>query len=222
VAIELASTFGAERILYDKFHDAEFARLDLDIYLPGLYRAHSELLVVFLCPEYPVKRWCQLEFRHIRQLIATLDADQIMFVSFGNPGDLTSMGILRGDGYIDITSLSASEVVAKIVARHRLNQSGPPFSPAAHLTNRSLAGRHEPIRVDISRIDRYAPSELIGREQELALLTGAWDKARRGEALRPRVITFVALGGEGKTSLVARWLVDLAAEDWPECGAAFA
>ena len=33
---------------------------------------------------------------------------------------------------------------------------------------------------------------------------------------------FVALGGEGKTSLVAKWAAELAHQDWPGCDAAFA
>ena len=57
---------------------------------------------------------------------------------------------------------------------------------------------------DISRIISYAPAELIGREAEMKLLDDAWAKAVAGEA-HPRVLTFVALGGEGKTSLVAKW-----------------
>lgn len=76
--------------------------------------------------------------------------------------------------------------------------------------------------VDISRIIKYAPAELIGREAETKLLSDAWDKAVRGEAKRPHVLTFVALGGEGKTSLVAKWVADLAYRDWPGCDAAFA
>ena len=43
----------------------------------------------------------------------------------------------------------------------------------------------------------------------------------RGEG-RPHVLTFVALGGEGKTSLVAKWAAELAAQGWPGCDAAFA
>lgn len=78
------------------------------------------------------------------------------------------------------------------------------------------------FRVDISRIDRYAPAELIGREQELALLNDAWLKVRRAEASRAHILTFVALGGEGKTSLVAKWLADLAFQNWPGCDSAFA
>lgn len=39
---------------------------------------------------------------------------------------------------------------------------------------------------------------------------------------RPHVLTFVALGGEGKTSLVVKWVAELAAQDWPGCDTAFA
>ena len=78
------------------------------------------------------------------------------------------------------------------------------------------------FRADISRIDKYAPAELIGREDELKLLNDAWNKAIKGEPRRPHVLTFVALGGEGKTSLVAKWAADLAFQDWPGCDAAFA
>jgi Domain of unknown function (DUF4062) len=76
--------------------------------------------------------------------------------------------------------------------------------------------------VDVSRIIRYAPSDLIGREDEMQLLDQAWLKVRRAEGPRPRVLTLVALGGEGKTSLVAKWVAALASQDWPECDAAFA
>lgn len=78
------------------------------------------------------------------------------------------------------------------------------------------------FRVDISRIDKYAPADLIGREDELALLNDAWLKVRRAETSCPHVLTFVALGGEGKTSLVAKWLADLAFQKWPGCDSAFA
>jgi hypothetical protein len=75
---------------------------------------------------------------------------------------------------------------------------------------------------DISRILKYAPEQLIGREDELKSLSDAWDKAQRQEKGRPHVLTFVALGGEGKTSLVAKWAAELAAQDWPGCDSAFA
>lgn len=77
-------------------------------------------------------------------------------------------------------------------------------------------------KTDLSRILKYAPAELIGREAETQLLDDAWAKVQGGESNRPRVLTFVALGGEGKTSLVAHWAVNLSAQGWPGCAAAFA
>ncbi|MDD9923293.1 MAG: tetratricopeptide repeat protein, partial [Boseongicola sp.] len=81
-------------------------------------------------------------------------------------------------------------------------------------------GLNRPI--DISRIVKYAPLKLIGREQETALLDSALDQMTRGTRARPRVLTFVALGGEGKTSLVAKWVDDLDQKGWPGCEIAFA
>jgi len=80
-----------------------------------------------------------------------------------------------------------------------------------------------PIPADISRIIKYAPALLIGREDETRLLNDAWAKAKKSNVTkRPHVVTFVALGGEGKTSLVAKWAADLAYQNWPGCDAAFA
>jgi len=90
------------------------------------------------------------------------------------------------------------------------------------------------VRADISRILKYAPAELIGREEEMKLLHDAWHgradlpvspdvgAAQQRRPTRPKVLTFVALGGEGKTSLIAKWAAELAAQDWPGCDAAFA
>jgi hypothetical protein len=77
-------------------------------------------------------------------------------------------------------------------------------------------------KFDIERIVKYGPAELIGRDDELKLLHDAWDKVQKKDNSRPRVLTFVALGGEGKTSLVATWAAELAERNWPECDSAFA
>jgi hypothetical protein len=65
---------------------------------------------------------------------------------------------------------------------------------AAEIPPVQAAGR----MVDISRIIRYAPSELVGRDDEMQSLDQAWLKVRRAEGPRPRILTFVALGGEGE------------------------
>ena len=74
----------------------------------------------------------------------------------------------------------------------------------------------ELLRTDISRVFKYAPAELIGRDDEKKLISDAWAKTLRAEVGRSTVLTFVALGGEGKTSLVAKWAVDeMLAKGWP-------
>lgn len=125
IAEALSGTYGRERILYDQYHTAEFARPNLDVYLPRLYTQDADLIVVFLCPEYAEKRWCNLEWRHIRQLLATASEDRIMFVSFGDPGDLSEIGILRGDGWAPIGELSATEAAALIAARMEQRPTPP-------------------------------------------------------------------------------------------------
>ncbi len=78
--------------------------------------------------------------------------------------------------------------------------------------------------VDLSHFEvaKYAPENLIGREAETKLINDAWNQSVSGETQRPHVLTFVALGGEGKTSLVAKWAADLAHDNWPGCEAVFA
>jgi hypothetical protein len=78
-----------------------------------------------------------------------------------------------------------------------------------------------PVPVYISHLPIGA-EKLIGREDETQLLNDAWAKARNNETNRPRVLTFVAFGGEGKTSLVAKWAAELAHQGWQECDAVFA
>ncbi len=92
-------------------------------------------------------------------------------------------------------------------------------APATALPRREALSNFPAI--DISRIDRYAPEELIGRETETAVIDEAWRRAVAGEK-HPRVLTFVALGGEGKTALVAKWAMRLIAGERPSFEAAFA
>jgi glycosyltransferase involved in cell wall biosynthesis len=69
VAALLARRFTEAGILYDKFHEAEFARRNLGIYLPDLYHDHAELVVVVVCLDYDVKQWTGLEWVAIHDLL---------------------------------------------------------------------------------------------------------------------------------------------------------
>jgi hypothetical protein len=188
----------------------------LNVYLPKLYRTQSELIVVFLCPEYEQKHWCKLEWRHIGNLIATIDESRIMLLRYGYEGDFSDLGILPGDGTIDFKGRAADDIANVIVERFQIN--GGQIRTNEQPPKETVL----PPPVDISRIDRYAPATLIGREVETRLIEDAWAKAVAGESQRPRVMAFVALGGEGKTALVAKWAVGMAEKGWPDAEAASA
>ena len=123
----------------------------------------------------------------------------------------------------------------------------PHKAPVVTVAGNAAALALHSVPADISRILKYAPAELIGREDELKLLHDAWNavlglppsggpafgvppsggppapnRLKPGLQTRPHLITFVALGGEGKTSLVAKWVAELAHQDWAGCDAAFA
>jgi hypothetical protein len=185
----------------------------LDVELPNLYRVQSELVALFLYTDDKDKRWCRLELRTIRQLIETVDAKRLMLFRFGYDVDFSDLGIYGGDGSLDLQGQAASEIAELIVQRFHINNGTTPQKPRAEARN---------IPVDISRIDKYAPEKLIGREDESGLLEKAWDTAQRDEIGRPRVLTFIAVGGEGKTSLVAKWAADIASHNWQGCDAVFA
>ena len=65
--------------------------------------------------------------------------------------------------------------------------------------------------LDLGVASRF--DELIGRDDERQLLRDAWSDDST------RVLSFVAAGGVGKSSLVADWLADIAAADWDGVGA---
>ncbi len=62
-------------------------------------------------------------------------------------------------------------------------------------------------RIDIARLP-VTGAELFGRQNELAWLDAAWDKPET------HVVSLVAWGGVGKSTLVNRWLEALKAEGW--------
>jgi hypothetical protein len=198
VADCLAEKFTKPRILYDKYHEAEFARPNLDVHLPNLYRTESDLIAIFLCDEYKKKRWCKLEWRSVRQLISTADEDRIMFLSFDEVGAIPEIGILDGDGYVSIALRSAEEIAALIVQRLDPKSLSEPNEPPTPGTELQIA----PSRL------RQGADHLFGREQELAALDQVWNDPSK------HVLTIVAFGGVGKTSLVFEWMARRATTDW--------
>jgi len=50
-----AARFVEAAILYDKYHEAEFALRDLGLYLPDLYHDQSDLVIIVVCRDYQQK-----------------------------------------------------------------------------------------------------------------------------------------------------------------------
>lgn len=65
----LAKQLGRDVILYDKYHEAEFAHANLGFDLPGLYEKEVDLVVGVFCKDYDTKEWPGLEWRSIYGLI---------------------------------------------------------------------------------------------------------------------------------------------------------
>lgn len=118
IARGVADVFAKEYVLYDLFHRSEFARPNLDTYLQNLYINESELIVVFICSDYNRKKWCGIEWRAIRELLNSNEADnRILFVKCGE-------GKVDGvfdtvDGYIDSTQTRSDDITMDIISRYR-------------------------------------------------------------------------------------------------------
>ena len=114
VASHLADSVGRERVLYDKYHEAEFIRIDLDTHLQKLYHEQSELIAVFLCAEYEQKEWCGLEWRAIRDLIKRRQASIVMPFRFDNT---EIPGLFSTDGYVSIGDRTPHDIAKLILER---------------------------------------------------------------------------------------------------------
>lgn len=199
VAERLSTAVGRERVLYDKYYEAEFARFDLDTYLQGLYHDESELIAVFLCADYERKEWCGLEWRAVRDLIKQRQASSVMPLRFD---DTKIPGLFSTDGYLWIGGRSPEDIADRILERWRLN-SGEPATAAA----KPPVDPGPPIEPKWTDELRIYGEGFVGRQDELAALDRAWAEGVRIFALH-------AEGGAGKTRVVVEWLRRMRDAGW--------
>jgi pimeloyl-ACP methyl ester carboxylesterase len=114
IAEVLAVHLGRDKILYDKWHAAEFNRPNLDTYLARLYHDESDIIVVFLCQEYNAKDWCGLEWRACRDLLNSKEDDKLMFFRLDSAA---IPGLYSIDGYQDISTMTDAEAASAILGR---------------------------------------------------------------------------------------------------------
>ncbi|MHC4696035.1 MAG: TIR domain-containing protein [Planctomycetota bacterium] len=184
VARCLADQIGRDRVLYDRYYEAEFARFDLDTYLQRLYHDQSELIAVFLCADYERKEWCGLEWRAILDLIKKRQISAVMLLRFDNT---EIPGLFSTAGSAWIGDRQPEEVADLILERMRVNAGSSGATPTLRASGAGplLA----PARL------RHGADHLFGREKELGELDKAWNDP-------------------ATTSLVFEWMARQSAAGW--------
>ncbi|HXU37138.1 MAG TPA: tetratricopeptide repeat protein [Blastocatellia bacterium] len=194
VANILAKRFGEDAILYDKFHEAEFARARLGRYLPKLYYEESELIVVVICGQYAQKEWTGLEWDAIFDLLKQRREQEVLLGRFDRA---TVDGLYSDAGFIDFDQKTPAQTATVILERLALNERKPrDYYSKADTTGQPALKTTIPN--NLPRLQSF-----FGREKELDVIH---------EALDPEARTWGALidgvGGIGKTSLAVRAAYD--------------
>ncbi len=119
----LAAHFrGRAQVLYDRFHQAELARLDLILQLGDLYFRDSDLVVAVICRDYSGREWCGLEWTAIRSLARDRPTDVLLMRFDYAEASATYMGA----GYVDLDDKTPAEAVELILERLALNEQREP------------------------------------------------------------------------------------------------
>ena len=118
IADGLADKLDKNKVLYDKFHEAEFARPNLDLYLQDLYHNKSNLIVVFLGKYYNQKTWCGLEWRSIRDLLSQQTYDERIMFARIDDGEVNGV-YGRLDGHITVNEKNINDTIEQILKRYR-------------------------------------------------------------------------------------------------------
>jgi tetratricopeptide (TPR) repeat protein len=194
VAAILAKRFREPEILYDKFHEAEFARSDLGIYLPKLYHDQSDLIVAVICRDYQNKEWCGLEWTAIHALLKNRKNNQVMLCHFDRA---TVDGIYDTAGFVELDRKTPEEAATLILQRLAINEG----KPKDHYTTKATPS--SPVLSTTTPNNLPRLQSFFGREKELAAIR---------DSLAPESRTWGALidgpGGMGKTSLAVRVAYD--------------
>lgn len=190
VARILAEHFGKRAILYDKFHEAEFARHDLGLYLPKLYGEQSDLIVPVLCPNYDKKRWTGWEWLHIYALLTKTEGNRVMPSRFGYAN---ADGLSPAAAFIELDDKTPEQFATLILQRLALNEG----KPDDHYTRSFVSAASHPPAAIPNNLPR--PQPFFGREEELKKIADALAPDSRGWGA-----LIDGPGGIGKTALAVR------------------
>lgn len=148
VAEVLARCFDKEKILYDKYHEAEFARHDLGMHLPPLYRDESALVVAVFSKDYDVKRWTGWEWTGIHAQLTRQEGSKVLLSRFDQA---YPRGLYENAGFIELEDKTPHEFAALILERLAVNEDKPTDhytkEHAQHLTPPSIHSSEEEQRI---------------------------------------------------------------------------
>ncbi len=188
VAAILAARFGEDKILYDKYHEAEFGNWKLGLLLQEHYHDNSDLIVIMVCPNYSKKDWCGLEWVAIHGMLMSGKDREIMLCRFEHA---KLQGLNENAGFVELDRKTPKQTAKLILERLAINEGQP----------RDYYSGESPSPCIPNNLPRLQP--FFGREEELKTIR---------EALDPESRTWGALidgpGGIGKTSLAVRAAYD--------------
>lgn len=122
VARIVADRFGEDHILYDKYHEAAFARSDLALHLPALYHDQADLIVAVLCKDYDTKEWPGLEWNAIYGLIKQRRGDEVMLCRFDR---VEGAGLYGLAGFVELDDITPERAATLIFERLAINEGYP-------------------------------------------------------------------------------------------------
>ncbi len=208
VADALALRFGEARVLYDRFHTAEFADANLAFNLPDLYRKESDLIVAVLCGEYVEREWCGLEWRAIYALIKEGRSKQVMLF---RADDAEIRGLHGLEGFVPADAFTPDEAVKVILQRLARNEGKP---RDFYLDGGKGSTKSGDFQMAVTKLPKKHDNGVFeGREKVLAALDALWADALADKALRAQIVSLVAIGGAGKTTVASRWKDAVLARD---------
>jgi len=142
VAEILAQQFGHEGILYDKYHEAEFARADLAFHLPGLYGKDVDLVVGVFCQNYNAKEWTGLEWKSIYGLLKQNDNPTVLLSRFDHA---EPEGLYGLSGFIELDDRTPEQFADLIRERLAINEGkAREFYKPSKIANVSSADQSDP------------------------------------------------------------------------------
>ncbi|MDQ3775442.1 MAG: hypothetical protein M3461_14365 [Pseudomonadota bacterium] len=162
----LAKKFSEDKILYDKYHEAEFANWKLGLLLQEHYHDHSGLIVVVVCPDYSTKDWCGLEWVAIHGMLMSGKDREIMLCRFEHA---KLQGLHENAGFVELDHKTPEQVAKLVLERLAINEGKP---------REYYPEKGEPPKTSIpNNLPRL--QSFFGREMELAAIREALDPENR-------------------------------------------